>query len=173
MTQDSLTFSPIRAYLWPIRASELRKFLPLFLMAFFIGFNYNILRNMKDALLVTAASSGAEVIPFIKVWGILPGAVLMTFLYSRLNNRLTRERVFYSMVTIFLSFFAFFTFVIYPFRDVLHPHAAADYLQSHLPAGFKGLIAMFRYWTFSTFTSCQSCGAAPFYLCSFGALQMK
>jgi len=151
MSQDSLSFSPWRAYLWPIRSNELRKFLPLFLMAFFIGFNYNILRNMKDALLVTAASSGAEVIPFIKVWGILPGAFLMTFLYSRLNNKLSRERVFYWMVTIFLGFFAFFTFVLYPFRDVLHPHATANYLQEHLPAGFKGLIAMFRYWTFSSF----------------------
>lgn len=149
--QDSYTFSPIRAFLWPVKAFELKKFLPLFLMAFFIGFNYNILRNMKDALLITAASSGAEVIPFIKVWGILPGAFLMTFIYSRLNNRLSRDRVFYSMVGLFLLFFTVFTFVIYPFRDALHPHATADFLSTKLPAGFKGLIAMFRYWTFSSF----------------------
>ncbi len=120
-------------------------------MAFFIGFNYNILRNMKDALLVTAEGSGAEVLPFIKVWGILPGAILMTYLYSRLNNRLKREKVFYVMVGIFLSFFTLFTFVIYPIRESLHPHATADTLQSLLPAGFKGMVAMFRYWTFSSF----------------------
>ncbi len=151
MSQDSATFSPLRAYLWPIRSSELKKFLPLFLLAFFIGFNYNILRNMKDALLITAEGSGAEVIPFIKVWGIVPGAFLLTFIYSRLNNHLSRDRVFYTMVSIFLLFFTLFTFLVYPFRDVLHPHATADYLQAHLPTGFKGLIAMFRYWTFSSF----------------------
>lgn len=151
MSQDKGGFSRLRAYLWPIHNFELRKFLPLLVMAFFIGFNYNILRNMKDALLITAKSSGAEVIPFIKVWGIVPGALLMTFIYSRLNNRLQRDRVFYVMIIIFLAFFALFTFAIYPIRDHLHPHRTADFLQSYLPAGFKGLIAMFRYWTFSSF----------------------
>ncbi len=130
------SFSPLRAYLWPIHGFELRKFLPLLFMAFFIGFNYNILRNMKDALLVTAEFSGA---------------LMITFIYSRLNNHLTRDRVFYAMVGIFLSFFALFTFVIYPLQNVLHPHETANFLQSHLPSGFMGLIAMFRYWTFSSF----------------------
>jgi ATP:ADP antiporter, AAA family len=151
MSQASASFSSWRAYLWPVHSYELKKFVPLFLMAFFIGFNYSVLRNMKDALLVTAESSGAEVIPFIKVWGIMPGAFLMTFFYSRLNNAMVRDRVFYTMVTIFLCFFAFFTFVIYPMRDFLHPHTLANVMSETLPAGFKGLIAMFRYWTFSSF----------------------
>jgi AAA family ATP:ADP antiporter len=86
MSQDKGGFSRLRAYLWPIHNFELRKFLPLLVMAFFIGFNYNILRNMKDALLITAKSSGAEVIPFIKVWGIVPGALLMTFIYSAIGS---------------------------------------------------------------------------------------
>ena len=55
------------------------------------------------------------------------------------------------MVFIFLGFFTLFTFVIYPLEQHLHPHATANFLQSHLPAGFKGMIAMFRYWTFSSF----------------------
>jgi AAA family ATP:ADP antiporter len=151
MSRVRSEFSPLRAYLWPIHAYELRKFLPLLAMAFFIGFNYNILRNMKEAFLVTAEDGGAEVLPFIKVWGIVPGAFLLTYLYSRLNNRLKREQVFYAMIFIFLGFFAFFTFIVYPIQDYLHPHKAANFLQGHLPAGFKGLIAMFRYWTFSSF----------------------
>lgn len=150
-TQTEQPFSRLRAFFWPIYWSELRKFLPLLLMAFFIGFNYNVLRNMKDALLVTAESSGAEVIPFIKVWGIVPAALLMTFVYSRLNNRLRRDQVFYAMIGIFLAFFTLFAFVVFPIRDTLHPHEFANYLQGVLPPGFKGLIAMFRYWTFSSF----------------------
>lgn len=150
-SQVSSPFSPLRGYLWPIHSYELRKFLPLFIMGFFIGFNYNILRNMKDALLLTAESSGAEVIPFVKVWGIVPGAILMTYLYSRLNNRMSRNRVFYAMIFVFLAFFAIFTFGIFPMSHRLHMHETADFLQGILPAGCKGLIAMVRYWTFSSF----------------------
>lgn len=151
MSQDTHSFSPLRSYLWPIRSFELKKFIPLFLIAFFIGFDYNILRNMKDALLVTAKSSGAEVLPFIKVWGILPGAVIITAIYSKLNNHLSRDKVFYWMIGLFLAFFAIFTFVFYPLQDVIHPHATADKLEAILPNGFKGLIIMFRYWSFSGF----------------------
>lgn len=148
---SQVTFSTWRTYLWPIHRNELGKFLPLLLMAFFINFNYNILRNLKDSLVVTAESSGAEVIPFIKVWVLLPMALLMTFFFTRLVNNLSRARVFYSMIGVFLSFFFLFTFVLYPARNYLHPHAAADFLQTILPSGFKGLIAMFRYWTFTGF----------------------
>src|SRR5207244_4410860 len=42
-------------------------------------------------------------------------------------------------------------FLLYPNRDALHPHAFADMLQSILPAGCKGLIAMVRNWTFTIF----------------------
>lgn len=152
MNQSSQgSFSTWRTYLWPIHSYELAKFLPLLIMAFFIFFNYNILRNLKDSLVVTAESSGAEVIPFIKVWVLLPTALLMTFIFTRLVNRYSSERVFYVMISIFLGFFFIFTFLLYPIRNTLHPHEMADFLQSHLPAGFKGLIAMFRYWTFTCF----------------------
>jgi AAA family ATP:ADP antiporter len=120
-------------------------------MAFFIGFNYNILRNMKEASLVTAEASGAEVIPFLKVWGIVPIAFLMTFVYSKLNNHLQRDKVFLSMIGLFLAFFVVFTFVLFPLRDTLHLHRTAHFLESVLPAGCKGFIAMVRYWIFSSF----------------------
>lgn len=144
-------FGTFRRFLWPVHNHELKKFIPMLLIFFLIGFNYSILRATKDALIVTAPSSGAEAIPFIKVWAILPMAFLFTFLFTRLSNRLSREKVFYAMMAIFLSFFILFTFVLYPFRDALHPHAFADKLQECLPVGFKGLIALFRNWTFTTF----------------------
>ncbi len=118
---------------------------------FLIVFNYNFLRTVKDSMLMTAPHSGAEALPFIKVWAILPGALLLTFLFTRLANRFSREKVFYIMMSIFLGFFFLFTFVLYPLRDFLHPHAFADQLQTMLPSGFKGLIAIFRNWTFTLF----------------------
>lgn len=149
--KKSPEFSTWRRYLWPVHSYELRKLLPMFAIFFFISFDYNILRTLKDSLLVTAKFSGAEVIPFVKVWAMFPGAVLMTILFTWLSNRLARETVFYIMISIFLVYFAVFTFVLYPVRDAIHPHAMADHLGAILPPGFKGLIAMFRYWTFTLF----------------------
>jgi AAA family ATP:ADP antiporter len=144
-------FSKLRAFLWPIHARELKKFVPMLLIFFLICFNYSTLRATKDALVCTAPSSGAEALPFLKVWVVLPMALLFTFIFTRLANRLSREKVFYVMMSIFLVFFALFTFVLFPFRDQLHPSALADRLQEILPMGFSGLIAIFRNWTFTAF----------------------
>lgn len=144
-------FSQWRRYLWPVHSYELKKLIPMLLIFFFISFDYNILRTLKDSLLITAKSSGAEVIPFVKVWAMFPGAILMTVLFTWLSNRLPREKVFYIIISIFLIYFAVFTFVLYPIRDYIHPNALADRLQETLPLGMKGFVAMFRYWTFTLF----------------------
>lgn len=144
-------FGSFRSFFWPIHRWELRKFLPMFFIYFLISFNYNCLRAYKDSMVVTASNSGAEAIPFIKVWAILPAALLLTFLFTRLSNRYSKEKVFYIMMGLFLSFFFLFAFFLFPFQDSLHPHAIADRIQATLPEGFKGLIAMFRNWTFTSF----------------------
>lgn len=147
----SSEFGRIRSFLWPIHRHELNKFIPMFLMLFLVCFNYSTLRNMKDALVVTAQSSGAEVIPFIKVWVMLPTAVLLTFIFTKLSNRFSQERVFYIMTTLFLVFFAIFTFFLYPNREALHLNQTAAYLEQVLPAGSKGFITMCRNWSFTAF----------------------
>jgi hypothetical protein len=43
-----------------------KKMMPQALMFFCILFNYTILRDTKDVLVVTAPKSGAEIIPFLK-----------------------------------------------------------------------------------------------------------
>jgi AAA family ATP:ADP antiporter len=116
---------------------------------FFICFDYSILRNMKDSLVITA--SGAAVIPFIKVWVMLPTAVLLTYLFTRLSNRFSQENVFYIMVTLFLTFFALFAFVLYPLREGLHPTDLGFKLKEISPPGFHGLIAMCCNWSFTGF----------------------
>ncbi len=118
---------------------------------FFINFNYTILRDTKDALIVTAPGSGAEAIPFLKVWGVLPFAILFMLLYAKLSNVLSKTRLFYTTISIFITFFALFALVLYPMRDVLHPTEAADKLQAFLPKGFSGLVALFRNWTYALF----------------------
>jgi TLC ATP/ADP transporter len=55
---------------------ERQKLGPLALMFFCILFNYTILRDTKDVLMVTAPKSGAEVIPFLKTYVNLPAAIV-------------------------------------------------------------------------------------------------
>jgi len=144
-------FSKLRSLFWPIYGSEHKRFVPMFLIFFLICFNYSILRATKDSLICTAPSSGAEALPFLKVWAILPAALLFTFAFTRLSNWLSREKVFYILMTFFLSFFLVFTLFLFPNRETLHPHGLADKLQEFLPQGFSGMVAIFRNWTFTSF----------------------
>lgn len=139
------------AYLIPIRREEIKKFIPMIVIFFFVGFIYNILRNTKDVILITGQPSGAQIIPFVKVWGVLPSAILMTALFSWLSNRFSMEKVFYIIVSIFLVYFATFTFLMFPHSESLHLHALGDFLAKYLPKGAAGLISMVKYWSFTLF----------------------
>ncbi|NBO23920.1 MAG: NTP/NDP exchange transporter [Chlamydiae bacterium] len=144
-------FSKWRAFLWPIHRHELKKLIPMLLLFFFILFNYTVLRDTKDTLIVTAKGSGAEAIPFLKVYGVLPFAVLFMLIYAKLSNKLSKPALFYSVVSAFIVFFALFALVIYPNKEVLHPHQFCDKMSAILPKGFSGLIAVVRNWTYSIF----------------------
>lgn len=123
----------------------------MFILIFLLCVCYGILRNLKDAIVLTAKHSGAEVIPFMKVWGMLPAAFLATWVYTRLRRWFCRDTVFYLIISGFLSYFLLFAFVLYPHSEQLHLDAFGDWLGGVLPVGFKGLIALVRNWTFTTF----------------------
>lgn len=131
--------------------TERKKLLPLGLMFFFILFNYTILRDTKDVLVITAPGSGAEIIPFLKTYVNLPGAILFTILYAKMNNTMSAQRVFYACMVPFLAFFGSFAAFIYPARDFLHPTALALQLTQTLPKGFAPMIAIFQNWTYALF----------------------
>ena len=106
MSQSQNTeFGKVRSLLWPIHNFELKKILPMFLMFFLISFNYTILRDTKDTLIVTAPGSGAETITFLKLWGVLPMSVVFMLVYAKLSNKLNKKALFYATITPFLIFF--------------------------------------------------------------------
>ncbi len=153
MSSEIKEFGKLRSLFWPVHAFELKKVLPMFLMFFCISFNYTILRDTKDSLVVPAA--GAEAIPFLKLGFVVPFAILFLVIFSKLSNKLSKERLFYTILTPFLLFFAIFALAIYPQRELLHPNALADRAQAFLIEnnweGLVGLVSLFRNWTFSLF----------------------
>ncbi len=151
MSQPVKEFGMWRSFFWPIHAYELKKVLPMFLMFFCISFNYTILRDTKDTLIVTAPGSGAEAIPFIKVWLVVPCAVVFMIIYAKLSNILSKQALFYAVTAPFLIFFGLFALFLYPNHDILHPTVAADTLQAALPEGLMGFVAIFRNWTYAVF----------------------
>ncbi len=149
--QATQEFGKWRSFLWPIHVYELKKVLPMLLLFFCISFNYTILRDTKDTLIVTAPGSGAEAIPFIKVWLVVPCAVIFMLIYAKLSNMLSKQSLFYAVTIPFLVFFGLFALVLYPNHEVLHPTVFADRLQAALPEGLMGMVAILRNWTYAAF----------------------
>jgi AAA family ATP:ADP antiporter len=142
--------SKVRATLWPVYGNENLKFIPMALMMALILFNYTILRGTKDALVISGEGA-AEVTSFLKVWGVLPFAILFFFFYSKLSNILSRPALFYTIIMIFVVFFSVFALVLYPNGEALHLSSAKlQQLQADYP-NIKFLFPIAGMWTNSLF----------------------
>ena len=144
-------FSKWRKLIWPIHNYELKKIVPMLCMFFFISFNYSVLRNIKDTLVVTAPGSGPETITYLKVWGVVPVAIIFMLIFSKLSNILSKPALFYISILPFIVFFILFDLFLYSAKDYIHPHEYTAKLQNSLPHVFYGFISMFRNWSFSLF----------------------
>ncbi|MCA9508482.1 MAG: NTP/NDP exchange transporter [Myxococcales bacterium] len=160
-TVQSKSFaSKARDLLWPIYGNEHKIWLPMASMVGLILFNYTVARNMKDGLVITATGS-SEIIPYLKGAVVLPMALVFFFIYAKLSSLLNKRALFYTIIGGFLAFFVFFAAVLYPLHPYLHPTESADKLQAFLPSGLRGLVDVYRVWTFSLFyTMSELWGAA-------------
>ena len=141
-------FSRIRSFIWPIHGYELKKFLPLTIIFFFISFNYSALRNLKDIFVIDNVS--AEALYFIKMFGVTPLVVFYTLVYNTLINKVGRHNLFYGVIAYFLAFFTIFTFVLYPNAEYLTLNSFYDYFNTLAP-NFNGFWGAIKYWFFSLF----------------------
>ena len=76
----------------------------MILMFYLVLFVYTILRDTKDTLVITGHGSGAEIIPFLKLWVNVPFAILFTLSYAKLSNVLRRNVLFYFIISGFILF---------------------------------------------------------------------
>merc|ERR1719181_2439742 len=149
-------FGKLRANLG-LTKSELKKMVPLTMLFFNILFCYTVLRDTKDVLVVT--SGGAEVIPFLKTYMNLPAAMGFAVLYASMVNKMSNQKIFYTLISCFAIFFGSFATVIYPNSGALHPIAWANNAAASLPKGFAPIISIIKFWTFGTFYTFASFGA--------------
>lgn len=132
---------------FPIMPSELPHFLSMSFMMFLIIYVFTTVRDTKDTLVVS--NCGAEAIPFLKLYAVMPCATAFIVVYSKLSNALGKQALFYTTLIPFFVFYVAFAFILFPSRDLLHFPLA----EGVAAAGGAGSAAMnlLRYWTFSLF----------------------
>ena len=140
------TYGKWRQRLWPFQSFELKKMLPLILIKFLVSLNYCILTSLKSTLVVNSKGAGAEVIPVLKGWFVLPCAVLITLVYSKLSNVMKRTTLFYTFLGGFVFTVFLCGFILYPNMDLYSPHATADKLTQLFQGKFGHWIAVYRNW---------------------------
>jgi len=115
-----------------------------FMMFLFI-YVFTTVRDTKDALVVS--NCGAEAIPFLKLYGVIPSAFLFILGYSKMSNLLGKRTLFYATLLPFFLFYAVFAFLLFPNRDALHflGKVAGD------SAANTSIVNLVRYWSFSLY----------------------
>lgn len=148
-------FGPIRNLIWPIHRFELIKVIPMFFLFFMVSFVYNLLKNIKTTLTATQNDVGVSAIPYLKVWLVLPAAVLFTYLFTVLANKFSRKNVFIIMLSIFIGFLGLFIFVLYPNKELIQlsslPYIVENLTSKEFARSIAGLITVFEHWYFSMF----------------------
>lgn len=160
--------SKIRTILWPIKRYELAKFIPMATLMFCVLFNQNILRILKDSILISEIS--AEITSFAKVYCVTPAATIFVIIYAKLINHLTFDKIFYYLVSFFTGFYVIFAFILYPNIDFFHMNGEKlDYLMSAYPH-FKWYIAILGNWSYIIFYTLSELWPNVFYILLFWQL---
>jgi ATP/ADP translocase len=132
---------------FPISKSELPHFFSMSFMMFLFIYVFTTVRDTKDTLVVS--NCGAEAIPFLKLYAVMPCATAFIVIYSKLSNVLGKQALFYVTLIPFFIFYGIFAFVLFPMRDVIHFPLAEG------ATGAGGALGkamnLLRYWSFSLF----------------------
>lgn len=118
-------------------------------LMFFVLFNQNVLRILKDGILIAEVS--AEITSFVKVYCVTPFAAIFVVVYAKMVNSMSFERIYNYLQWIFVGFFALFAFVIYPNVEFFHMDPAVlENLMETYPH-MKWFIAMIGHWSYVLF----------------------
>lgn len=147
--QRSFNVKRLFYHIWPIHRSELPKFLLTTALMFCILLIQNLIRATKDSIVNTMIATQAT--SFLKLWGVLPAAFLMTIIYIKLVSTIRSQKIFYIILSSFLLFFFAFGFIIFPNHQSLHVSDQTLAELTNYAPNFKWLILIVGKWSFSLF----------------------
>lgn len=120
------------------------KYCLLALILLLLTLSYHLLRNMKDTLVVMEPGMGVYLIPFLKLYLLLPSSLLIAWTLSRLCKRFTPRSIFNALAVILNIYLLCFVFYLYPNKESLDPLQSTSGSVAHsYPA--------IRYWSISLF----------------------
>jgi len=108
-----------------------------------------ILKVLKDTLVVTNPEIGAQLIPFLKTWALIPLSLLCIKFLMQIRHRFSYRQTYCIIGLFFLSFLSFYIFLLRDLEAWICPNAFFNKLD--IPNAFKGLLLMVEYWPLSLF----------------------
>ncbi len=126
-----------------------KKFTTIATLGFLILLNQNLVRIIKDSLI--SVHVGAEVLSYIRLFAELPAALGFIYLYTKIKQNYSITQTFTIIVSLFLTFFVIFAFIIIPNYELLHPdETKVKYYIINYP-GFKWIILAISKWSYTLY----------------------
>lgn len=141
----------IKNKFFPIHRHESLKFILLSCICLLICMNYNILRNLKETLIITNPDMGIYVIPFLRTWMLMPIMLIFVKAYASMSARYRQNKVFYCLIAAFTIYFFLFIYVLLPNETFFRLDRLANSISPLYPSMTKPISEMIRHWSFSLY----------------------
>ena len=152
---QSSGFGKLKSIFWPIHRYELKKFLPMSFLMFCVLFVYTMIKDLKDVFILKYATcGGTELLPVLKLWFVMPMAVMFASVFTFLVNKFGNKKTFYIVICTFLLFYLLFVTVLFPQAKMGHIHAGEETirnLQNSLPRVFYYVVPCVTNWAYTMF----------------------
>jgi len=132
--------------IFPINKNEYKLFFSMSLNLILTLYVYSILRNAKDVLVISYV--GAELISALKLWAVLPAALLIMVIYTKLADYFNRLQLYYALIAFFTGFFIVFMLFLYPNIETIQPDMTLA--KENYPF-FKYVLMIAENWAFTLF----------------------
>ncbi|MCH9632627.1 MAG: ADP,ATP carrier protein 1 [Chlamydiae bacterium] len=141
----------LKENIFPVSQHEYVKFILLTSICFLSCFNYTVLRNLKETLIITEPELGTTVIPFLRTYFLLPIMVGITALYVYLSSRLKHINVILIIIGAFLGYFLIFVFYLYPRSEIFQAKVLGEKIISVYPQALTQMGKVVQFWSHSIY----------------------
>jgi AAA family ATP:ADP antiporter len=107
----------VKWFFWPVEAKEQKKTLFMLIVLFLVSFVYSILRTLKLTILLADPDLPSQAVSYLKVFGIMPAAMIFTWLAMSMQSSLGQKKTFLGMNLMFAGLFAILTLVVLPNKE--------------------------------------------------------